>query len=156
VKSCGECEACCVLIGVRALAKPPGCECIHQSGGKGCSIYAERPDPCRTFNCVWVQGTKLFTGKDRPDKCGVMFVLMGADSAFVKATGLPVVSALEVYPGAFAQYHGERVLRKVSSKLLVMLVPYGGLAEGGGRELIGPAPMKQAAIAWLTSQRSPS
>lgn len=49
--NCGKCRACC-----------EGCE--HMSRRRGCSIYAQRPDYCRFFNCVKAlrQGYPLTAG----------------------------------------------------------------------------------------------
>jgi hypothetical protein len=53
-KSCGDCGLCCKIMGVSALAKPPGKWCRHFGRTKGCGIYAERPEDCRAFNCLWL------------------------------------------------------------------------------------------------------
>lgn len=53
-KSCGDCGLCCKLMGVTALAKPAGKWCRHFSKTSGCAIYADRPDDCRVFNCLWL------------------------------------------------------------------------------------------------------
>ncbi len=53
-KSCGDCGLCCKLMGVTALAKPAGKWCRHFSKTTGCAIYADRPDDCRVFNCLWL------------------------------------------------------------------------------------------------------
>lgn len=41
-------------MGIGALNKPPGQWCPHCLPGKGCGIYGDRPDECRTFNCEWL------------------------------------------------------------------------------------------------------
>lgn len=53
-KSCGDCGLCCKLMGVTALQKPAGKWCRHFSRTDGCRIYADRPDDCRVFNCLWL------------------------------------------------------------------------------------------------------
>lgn len=46
--------------------------CQYCSPGVGCDIFAEAPQKCLEFNCLWkhadVMGDNL-----RPDKCGVVF-----------------------------------------------------------------------------------
>lgn len=41
-------------MGVAALSKPAGRRCRHYSPARGCGIYAERPQDCRVFNCLWL------------------------------------------------------------------------------------------------------
>ncbi len=154
-RSCGECEACCVVMGVKEIGKYPGQPCLHQvAGGGGCSIYTTRPESCQKFLCLWIQADPkgILQDKDRPDKCGVMLLDAGDHSAFTKGTGMPVVIAHEVAPGAFGRYHGTRLIAKLKRKIVMVLVPYGGLAEGAQRKLIGPPALVRRAHEWLTSQ----
>jgi epoxyqueuosine reductase QueG len=44
---CGECTACCDVIGVRALGKPYYARCKHV--GTGCNIYGDRPHSCKIY-----------------------------------------------------------------------------------------------------------
>ena len=53
-KTCGDCGLCCKLMGVTALEKPAGKWCRHFSKAGGCAVYADRPDDCRVFNCLWL------------------------------------------------------------------------------------------------------
>ena len=53
-RACGTCSLCCKLIGIAALDKPIDQWCPHCAKSGGCSIYATRPDECRTFNCEWL------------------------------------------------------------------------------------------------------
>ena len=72
-RGCGSCVACCVILRVDApaLVKDAGVMCRHCSGSD-CSIHETRPDPCRTFFCLW---RKVGSMPDalRPDRIGVMF-----------------------------------------------------------------------------------
>jgi hypothetical protein len=55
-RSCGACKACCTQIPVELHGgerKPAGVRCRHLVG-KGCGIYARRPDPCRYWSCRWL------------------------------------------------------------------------------------------------------
>lgn len=59
-KSCGDCGLCCKLLGVEAIDKPSGAWCGHfRKGVGGCGIYADRPQACRTFTCLWLTSDKL-------------------------------------------------------------------------------------------------
>lgn len=59
-KSCGDCGLCCKLLGIDAIDKAPGQWCGHfRKGGGGCGIYAERPQACRDFACLWLSSERL-------------------------------------------------------------------------------------------------
>lgn len=52
----------------------PGNPCQHCSG-KGCEIYSKRPeDPCRSFECAWVQNGSEMDEALRPDLCGAILL----------------------------------------------------------------------------------
>ena len=96
--SCGSCSLCCRLLGVPALNKPAGKWCDHCDKSKGCSIYADRPQSCIAFECLWLQSAKR--GGDvalplamRPDKSHVVF------SALVKPDGSTTGLVAYVNPG---------------------------------------------------------
>ena len=72
MKACGDCGLCCKLMGVTALAKPAGKWCRHFSKARGCAIYADRPDDCRVFNCLWLL-TEALDADWKPSRAG--FVL---------------------------------------------------------------------------------
>jgi Fe-S-cluster containining protein len=71
-RECGPCTACCFEITIEhpALAKPPRTLCVHCAAG-GCSIYAERPDICRSWFCTWRRLADL-PDHLRPDQCGLL------------------------------------------------------------------------------------
>ena len=54
MRQCGTCTLCCKLMGIEALGKPLGAWCAHCQPGKGCAIYPDRPQECRTFSCAWM------------------------------------------------------------------------------------------------------
>ena len=67
-KSCGDCSLCCKALAVPEIGKLAGSWCRHFSEGVGCSIHAERPSSCKSFQCVWTATDAL--GEDwRPDRC---------------------------------------------------------------------------------------
>jgi len=72
---CGTCTACCRVYHIPEFDKPAGIWCTHCDVGKGCKIYATRPQRCVDFECFWLQGQKknLFGPQMRPDKCKVVF-----------------------------------------------------------------------------------
>lgn len=65
-RECGPCSLCCKVMEIEPLQKPRGRWCPHAKKKAGCAIYAERPDVCGEFECLWIQGI----GPDhvRPDK----------------------------------------------------------------------------------------
>jgi len=72
-RSCGECQLCCKLLGVREFNKPHGVWCPHVGPpGRGCAIYDDRPESCRGFTCLWL-ASGISPPELRPDKIkGVM------------------------------------------------------------------------------------
>ena len=69
-RSCDKCSVCCEILEIPTLKKPKKTLCANVCSGGGCSIYQDRPDECRTFQCIWSEG---YTGDgQRPDKSGIM------------------------------------------------------------------------------------
>jgi len=68
-KTCGECGMCCKLLGITTLDKPGGVWCRHfkRGSGGGCGVYAERPQACVGFECLWLDSEKLDAAW-RPDR----------------------------------------------------------------------------------------
>jgi len=64
-------------MGIEELAKPVGEWCPHCDIGKGCKIYATKPQSCQDFECMWLQ-QDLWPEELRPDRTGlVMFMTEG-------------------------------------------------------------------------------
>lgn len=71
-RECGECHACCsgsLLANAHGNHFGAGCACVFLVKKK-CSIYENRPDVCRKYQCAWTQ--HLLDADMRPDKCGIM------------------------------------------------------------------------------------
>ena len=70
-RSCGSCTVCCRVLEIRALDKPAGILCRHNTG-TACGIYRERPEACARWYCLW---RKIGALPDalRPDRSGVVF-----------------------------------------------------------------------------------
>jgi len=58
-RECGTCTLCCKVMGIYALDKPRGRWCDHAMPGRGCAIYDDRPQECRTFSCLWLLDDNL-------------------------------------------------------------------------------------------------
>ncbi|WP_312991004.1 hypothetical protein [Rhizobium populisoli] len=57
-RSCGSCTLCCRLPEIDALSKPADTWCMHCTG-QSCAIYADRPQLCRDFLCLWMTNPAL-------------------------------------------------------------------------------------------------
>lgn len=86
-RSCGSCKLCCTLLPVDLPEgkKPANEKCRHVFS-KGCSIYENRPIPCRYWSCRWLFD-EATANLRRPDKTGYII-----DSALdtILAEGEPV------------------------------------------------------------------
>lgn len=74
--NCGSCTLCCTVMKVEMVpAKPERCACPFEKD-KACSIYHQRPDPCRGFECVWLCSQrwpdKALPSSERPDRTRVV------------------------------------------------------------------------------------
>lgn len=68
-RACGSCSLCCKLLDIPELEKPASLMCRHFAKGAGCSIHADRPSPCRTFQCFW-STTPQMPEEWRPSNAG--------------------------------------------------------------------------------------
>jgi hypothetical protein len=77
-RSCGSCSLCCKLFAIDELAKPEDVWCQHCRPGKGgCSVYAARPEGCRTFVCSWLNGQLPDSWYPPRSKMVARFILSG-------------------------------------------------------------------------------
>jgi hypothetical protein len=58
-RECGTCSLCCKVMPVTSLRKLAGNWCKDCQPGKGCKIYATRPDDCKSFYCGWLTSEDL-------------------------------------------------------------------------------------------------
>ena len=58
-RRCGACTLCCKVMTVEELHKPNGKWCPHCVQGRGCAIYADRPNECRVFQCGYLLSPEL-------------------------------------------------------------------------------------------------
>lgn len=75
---CGNCNACCITpyIDDVAFKKPSGKRCPNLCA-EGCATYWKRPEPCRGFECMWLQSQRkndVMPPELRPDRCGCYFI----------------------------------------------------------------------------------
>ncbi len=81
---------CCTVLRVDELRKLGGVSCAAL-GVRGCTIYPRRPQICRTYQCLWLQG-KL-DAEDRPDQLGAVLDI-------VHEGGAALLAIREATPGA--------------------------------------------------------
>ena len=65
-RSCGTCTMCCKVLQIADLGKPAGIWCKHVKPGSGCTVYADRPLPCRQYFCEWMLDSR-FGPEWKPD-----------------------------------------------------------------------------------------
>jgi hypothetical protein len=70
-RSCGSCTLCCKLMQVAELDKPSDRWCPHVLQGKGCGIYAERPQSCHNFLCGYLS-TAALSDAWYPARCKIV------------------------------------------------------------------------------------
>lgn len=118
-RSCGECYACCVHLGIEELKKWPGQTCRHLDGASGpftrCTIYQNRPLACSTYYCGWIAG--LGSDDYRPDKSGILTTFYPADAGGPFTASIHVLDAKK--SGAITD------LDSKLNRVAMMLVEYG-------------------------------
>ena len=105
-RTCDTCTACCFTHAVTAIQKRGSEWCPHCDIGRGCRIYVERPEQCREFSCLWLQGG-WGDELDRPDR---LKVVVGGFAVHVGGRPIRLVQFIEIEAAAMDQ---ERVTRLI-------------------------------------------
>jgi hypothetical protein len=102
---------------VEVIDKPVCQTCPHQTDA-GCAIYEDRPEPCRTFTCLWQAGDRKVLGDaERPDKIQAFFTWQPTPG------GKPRVACHVLDPDVAYKGRVLSAIRKYIKKLgLVMVV----------------------------------
>ena len=116
LRSCEDCQACCMVVGVTELEKGAWTRCTHQCA-RGCAIYERRPATCRGYSCLWQAGLLEGDESRRPDKLGIICDLRYEGDR-------PVIQAWEVWPGAFHQPNVRALLQQIATRCFLALRPY--------------------------------
>ena len=74
MRECGECTMCCLVLEISPLNKARNEPCKFCD--KGCTIYNDRPQHCKDFECLWLKDESISEDL-RPDICGVVFEKLG-------------------------------------------------------------------------------
>ncbi len=73
-RTCDGCSECCRVFDIPELDKAGGCRCPKLTRSEltpRCSIYPDRPDVCRDFECEWLRG--YGPDRDKPSMTGFVF-----------------------------------------------------------------------------------
>ncbi|HTU25735.1 MAG TPA: hypothetical protein VMF30_10075 [Pirellulales bacterium] len=136
---CGECTACCTVMGVRELNKAPYQPCPHECGR--CAIYESRPATCRSYRCAWLLGSIEGGEECRPDKLGL---LLNRD----QLAGRSITTVHQLRLGAAKEPDKKNLLHKISLEMPVVLIEY----ETGRCEVISPDRQARASIRQLLEE----
>lgn len=104
-RQCGTCQECCIcpkidqqtmLLQIGTYeAKPAYTPCRHLSGD-GCSVYSNRPQTCRDFECAWLKGA-VGDAEARPDRIGLLPMVQHSEAGVCRLT------IMECRENAFAE-----------------------------------------------------
>ena len=155
-RACRSCQFCCTHVPVEEpLNKLAGERCKHQCS-KGCAIYANRPDPCKAWSCVWLFHEDAAAMK-RPDISGYAIDLMPQT---ILIDDEPV-DAIQVWvDAARPDSHRDPALRDFLAKAakkyrLPAIVRWSdGLAQAGREAMVLVAPLLNDTNGWIEN-RSP-
>lgn len=137
---CGTCTACCTVLGVPELQKPPFKTCSHLSRYTGCGIYKTRPHACAVYKCAWLQSGSVFPKEMRPDRCGVVFDTEGLPDV---VEGHRIGAAREVWEGAASKGLPAQVIDTLRRDGYFIVVVH---PRVGAFELLYPIPYSGAQI----------
>jgi hypothetical protein len=126
-RECGACTACCTAEGVHELHKLPGDACQFVCS-KGCGIYEKRPESCRGFSCLWLEG--VFELEARPDTLEVVFSM--APAPVKMHPWRRYIRVMEVVPGAASRPACLELIRWLTSKGEIVWVYTAEACRTGG------------------------
>lgn len=118
-RKCGECAACCTVLGIEEIGKPPNAACpnMKSCGTNRCKVHQTPalPSVCSGYLCMWLTGN--FTADDRPDKIGVIFDGNEVD-------GYYILSAREVWAGAASSPRAKELIDKLARGTVVIVIQH--------------------------------
>ena len=127
-RSCGTCSLCCKVFPVPEFSKPAGRWCTKVVQGKGCSIYADRPQTCRDFYCQWRYSDDLGPEWKPEVSRFVLSIYPGTNSLAVAVDpGMPMAWQQEPYLSSLrlwseaALEQGDQVLVFIGAKVIAVL-----------------------------------
>lgn len=118
---------CCTAEGVHELHKSPGEPCQFLCA-KGCANYEKRPNSCRQFRCLWLDGA--FESDARPDTLDVVFSM--APAPVQMHPWRRYIRAMEAVAGASSRPACQERIRWLAAKgEVVWVYPVGASSPGG-------------------------
>lgn len=127
-RKCGSCDACCTVMSIPELDKPPSVACDllrPYSDGGCCSVYEDKPASCNEFKCGWLRGA--FSNKHRPDRSGMV---MYGGKVLEKFPKLNVLVLAEARKGAADRPAGRQVIARAMKVNPNVLLRRFGEADG--------------------------
>ena len=135
-RACGDCQACCTVVGVTELDKPHWARCQHQCAS-GCAIYEERPRTCRGYSCLWAAGLLEGDEERRPDRLGIILDLRNAsNSDTVRPGDRVLIQIWEVWPQALDRPDVAALVNRIAETCLVVVRRYGSEAPTSATERV--------------------
>ncbi len=134
-RACGSCTLCCKVLTIHELAKPSGTWCPKCAVGKGCTIYSERPTPCRTFLCGYLMGAQI-SESWRPNRAKMVLVFEDQGITVHVDPGTPMAWRNEPYYSDLKRWSSEvaavraNVIIAIGRRVIVVL-PQGGETDLG-------------------------
>lgn len=130
---CGSCTLCCKVMGIDSdwLKKAPDTWCSKCDKKKGCTVYDDRPEDCREFECLWLVSQRdpemeSFPLSLRPDKSKVVL--------YPQPDGESVTAHVD--PGSPAAWREPvmfEILKKLAANKLNVII---GLSSSSKRVLL--------------------
>lgn len=110
-RTCGTCTLCCKVYDVPDAQSVAGQWCRHCQPGRGCRIWAERPQQCRDFFCLWL--TQDWLGPEwKPEQSKIVFTMEPATGfQFQVDPGSPNAWKREPYYGQIKRWAAEALQR---------------------------------------------
>lgn len=128
---CGPCSLCCTSMSVPSQGKPADTRCVHLRQG-ACGIYKDRPDECRTFECLWRAGA--LPNELRPDKVKAVAYTNPENTVLI-------LRVLPVHRGAHRKGKLQEYIQRVAARGMSVVV-----CCGDERSLYGPLADEGATI----------
>lgn len=92
-RACGPCNACCRVLEITELKKPPGVVCRNWAAGAGCTLHGSHPKTCRVWYCGW---RMLPLGEEwRPDKSEILIFALDGPSRIEQGMQFELIGGLD-------------------------------------------------------------
>lgn len=121
-RTCGTCTVCCKTHGIVELNKLPNVLCPHVDKlCHNCAIYPTRPQTCRDFECLWLQGVQWLEESDKPEKSKVVWDVCDAPPGLQQQGIEQYLQCHELMPGASRKERVERLINFIIQTIPVII-----------------------------------